>query len=97
MDAPGQMQRKQTMNSTLGTIAATLILLAGFVFGSGSAFAAGNADAEPAADLRSETRAQAEDAARTAANDAVVRMRAATRLDLAVELPGRTVAQTAGD
>ena len=59
--------------------------------------AAGNADAEPAADLRSETRAQAEDAARMAANDAVVRMRAATRLDLAVELPGRTVAQTAGD
>lgn len=85
------------MKSNLGTIASTVLLVAGLATWPGYTPAAEVAETSAAADPRSETRAQAQDAARAAANDAVNRMRAATQLDLNVELPGRTSAMTAGD
>jgi len=59
--------------------------------------------AQPAAasgeteDLRNEARDQAEDAHREALDDALVRMRAATRPDIDVSLPARPEAPASGD
>lgn len=85
------------MNSKLGTTISTLLMLAGIAFWSVSVMAADEVTRQPAATSQNETRALAEIANRAAANDASIRIRAVTRLDLDIELVGRTSVRIAGN
>jgi hypothetical protein len=96
MDAPGGTQRKQAMNSKLGTVFSTILIIAGVMLFSVNALAADSAVSESPETSQEQTRAQAESANRAAANDAVKRIRAANRLDLDIELIGRTEVRIAG-
>ncbi len=85
------------MNSKLGTTISTLLMLAGITLWSVSVMAADDVTSLPAATSQNETRAVAENANRAAANDAALRIRAVTRLDLDIELVGRTSVRIAGN
>ena len=85
------------MNSKLGTIVSTTLMLAGISLWSVSILAAENVNSLPAAESQKDTRELAADANRAAANDAVTRIRAANRLDLDIELIGRTSVSIAGN
>ncbi len=85
------------MNSKLGTIVSTSLMLAGITLWSVSVLAADNVSSLPASAAQKDTRELAADANRAAANDAVVRIGAANRLDLDIELIGRTAVSIAGN
>ena len=85
------------MNSKLGTIVSTTLMLAGVAFWSVSILAAENPASLPATASLEDSRALAADANRAAADDAVVRINAANRLDLDIDLIGRTSLQIAGN
>lgn len=85
------------MNSKLGTIVSTVLMLAGITLWSVSVLAADNVSSLPASASQKDTRELAANANRAAANDAVVRIGAANRLDLDIELIGRTAVRIAGN
>lgn len=75
------------------TVVATMLLGASGV----NADATNNSSSETIAVAQHETRAQAETAHREAIKDALLRISAATRLDLDVDLPARVSAPVSGD
>lgn len=85
------------MNSKLGTFVSTVLMLIVVMLWSVSILADDNLSSETAAESRSETRELAADANREAVDAAVDRIRETTRLDLDIELVGRTSVQIAGD
>ncbi|MEQ8208177.1 MAG: hypothetical protein RIA65_18530 [Woeseia sp.] len=85
------------MNSKLGTIVSTVLMLAGITLWSVSVLAADNVSSLSASASQKDTRELAADANRAAANDAVIRIGAANRLDLDIELIGRTAVKIAGN
>ena len=84
------------MNSSLGNawIAASL---ASLLLWSAGVHADQASNEKAAADTQQETREQAENAFRESINDALVRISAATRLALDVDLPARAAPPVSGD
>lgn len=80
------------LGKTFNAVAVTTLLLGSF-----GAFADTASDDTAVAIVEAETRDQAQTANREAVKDALVRISAATRLDLEVELPTRTTTVASGD
>lgn len=83
------------MNSRLGKprLVASLAILMFWSVGTHADQASETTAAAP----QHETRVQAENAVRESVNDALVRMSAATRLELDVDLPARAATPVSGD
>lgn len=83
------------MNSRFGIFLSTVLMLASIALWSVTVLADDGSYAETA--VRDKTRQSADDAHREAAADAVKRIREASKLDLDIELIGRTSRKTASN